>query len=151
MNDLTLPSGYLTGVIWAVTGSPGFALQGVPVEVHDIDIQTDEPGAYAIERLFPGCEKRQVKLSATQTMRSHFGELLIEGIEVEVMGDIQKPLADGTWSEPTDLNRHRRFVDIEGMRIPVMSLEYEETAYRTIGRIEKADLLKSYMAGKEDR
>jgi len=28
-------------VNWAVTGSLGFALQGVPVEPHHIDIQTD--------------------------------------------------------------------------------------------------------------
>lgn len=26
---------------WAVTGSLGMALQGVPVDVHDIDSQTD--------------------------------------------------------------------------------------------------------------
>ena len=37
-------------VAWAVTGSLGMALQGVPVTVHDIDIQTDEKGVYEIER-----------------------------------------------------------------------------------------------------
>lgn len=39
-------------VKWAVTGSLGFALQGVPVEPNDIDIQTDKRGAYEIERHF---------------------------------------------------------------------------------------------------
>jgi hypothetical protein len=38
-------------VNWAVTGSLGFALRGVPVTVHDIDIQTDKSGAYKIENL----------------------------------------------------------------------------------------------------
>ena len=37
---------------WAVTGSLRLALQGVPIEVHDIVIQTDKDGAYAIERCF---------------------------------------------------------------------------------------------------
>ena len=41
-----------TSLNWAVTGSLGFALQGVPVEPNDIDIQTDEKGAYKIERHF---------------------------------------------------------------------------------------------------
>ena len=41
-----------TDVNWVVTGSLGFALQGVPVQPHDIDIQTDKAGAYEIERLF---------------------------------------------------------------------------------------------------
>lgn len=37
-------------VNWGVTGSLSFALQEVPVEVHDIDIQTDKEGAYEIKR-----------------------------------------------------------------------------------------------------
>ena len=32
-------------IIWVLTGSLGMALQGVPVQVHDIDIQTDKEGA----------------------------------------------------------------------------------------------------------
>ena len=38
---------------WVVTGSLGMALQGMEIEVHDIDIQTDRQGAYEIESKFP--------------------------------------------------------------------------------------------------
>jgi len=41
-----------TSVNWAITGSLDFALQGVPVEPNDIDIQTDKRGAYEIEHHF---------------------------------------------------------------------------------------------------
>lgn len=41
-----------SSVNWVVTASLSLALQGVPVEVHDIDIESDEAGAYEIERLF---------------------------------------------------------------------------------------------------
>jgi hypothetical protein len=34
---------------WAITGSMGMALQGVDIDVHDIDIQTDSAGAYLIQ------------------------------------------------------------------------------------------------------
>lgn len=37
---------------WVVTGSLGFALQGVKVTINDIDLQTDEAGAYQIEKCF---------------------------------------------------------------------------------------------------
>jgi hypothetical protein len=37
-----------TEIKWAVTGSLGFALQGLVLEVGDIDLQTDESGAYAM-------------------------------------------------------------------------------------------------------
>lgn len=36
-------------VNWVVTGSPGFALQNVPVKTHDIYIQTYKERAYEIE------------------------------------------------------------------------------------------------------
>ena len=36
-------------VIWAVTGSLGFALQGMDIPINDIDLQTDKNGAYQIE------------------------------------------------------------------------------------------------------
>ena len=42
-------------VSWVVVGSLSLALQGVPIDVHDIDIATDTSGAYAIERLFSNC------------------------------------------------------------------------------------------------
>jgi hypothetical protein len=79
-------------VIWAVTGSLSFALQGLPLEPHDIDIQTDTEGAYEIERRFSSQMGRKVAFSSTKRMRSHFGALLIEGIVVEIMGDIQSDL-----------------------------------------------------------
>ena len=37
---------------WVVTGSLGMALQGVDIEVHDIDIQTNQHGAHEIENIF---------------------------------------------------------------------------------------------------
>ena len=137
-----------TDVNWAVTGSLGFALQGMPVEPHDIDIQSDEKGAYEIERLFSEYVSHPVALSSTEAMRSHFGALAIDGLEVEIMGDIQKRSDDGAWQEPTDLNRHKRMVDVEGMRVPVLSLEYEREAYLKMGRVEKAERLREWL---EDR
>jgi hypothetical protein len=135
----------VTDINWVVTGSLGFVLQGVPVEPHDIDIQSDETGVHEIERLFSEFVTRLVALSATHNVRSHIGALMIDGIEVEIMGDIQKALADGAWEEPTDLDRHKRFVEVEGMRIPVLSLEYERQAYGDMGRIEKAETLRQWL------
>ena len=78
-------------------------------------------------------------------MRSHFGALAIDGLNVEIMGDIQKRLPDGAWEVPVDLNRHKRFVEIEGMRIHVLSLEYEYQAYLKLGRTERAEMLKNWL------
>ncbi|SFJ95488.1 nucleotidyltransferase domain-containing protein [Thermoflavimicrobium dichotomicum] len=131
-------------ILWALTGSLGMALQGVPVEVHDIDIQTNRSGAYRLEELFSAYVARRVAFSSTDRIRSHFGALNIRGIQVEIMGDIEKRLPDGTWEEPVDLRTVRHFIEVEGRRIPVLSLDYEYEAYLKLGRAEKADLIRKY-------
>lgn len=134
---------------WALTGSLSFALQGLPVNPNDIDIQTDEAGAYEIEHLFSEFVVREVKFAATEKIRSHFGALEIDGVKVEIMGDIQKRLEDGTWEESVNLEHHIRFIEVEGMNVPVLALEYEYQAYMKLGRVEKAHMLKRVLEKRE--
>jgi hypothetical protein len=131
-----------TNVNWVVTGSFSFALQGIALEPNDIDLQTDEAGAYEIERRFSEFVARKVTFSSSEKIRSHFGALLIDDIKVEIMGDISKRLDARTWEEPVNLERYKRIIVVEGMQIPVLSLEYEYHAYLKLGRIEKAQILK---------
>ena len=138
----------ITSVNWAVTGSLGFALQGVPVEPNDIDIQTDKRGAYEIERYFSEFMTKRVTLSSTEKIRSYFGEFMINRIKVEIMGDIQKSLEDGSWENPVDLEHHKRVVQVEGMQVPVLSLEYEYQAYLKLGRVDKAEMLRNWLQGE---
>jgi len=130
---------------WAVTGSCGFALQGLDVTVHDIDVQTDSDGAYAIERALADRRGRAVAYSAAERIRSHFGALEIDGVTIEIMGGIQKRLGDGTWEPPVDIRPHRRWVAVDGMSIPVLALEYEYTAYLALGRAEQVVTLKTWI------
>jgi len=138
-----------SNINWAVTGSFGFALQNVPVTPHDIDLQTDEAGAYEIEHLLSEHVTRDVAFSSVENIRSHFGALTIDGIKVEIMGDIAKRLEDGTWEEPVDLERCKQFVEVEGMQIPVLSLEFEYQAYLKLGRQEKAQILRKVLQDRD--
>ena len=132
-------------LVWAITGSLGFALQGVPVSPHDIDLQTTAAGAYEIERRCAEYVTRPVSFATTERIQSHFGALSIAGLPVEIMGDIQKRLPDVSWAPPPDLPRHRHFVMFEGLCVPVLSLAYEAEAYRTLGRHETAGLLERWL------
>lgn len=134
-----------TDVNWVVTGSLGFALQGVPVQPNDIDLQTDKAGAYEIESLFSDVVIRKIEFSATERIKSHFGALQIDGIEVEIMGDIQKRGADGVWEEIINPAHYRQMVEIAGMLVPVLSLEYEYQAYLKFGRVEQAKMLRRWL------
>lgn len=133
-------------VLWAVTGSTSFVLQGMSLEAHDIDIQTDEASAYELGNRLKKYEIEPVHFCGTEKIRSHFGRLKICGTDVEIMGEIQKRLPDGSWERKFSLPPLIRSVDFEGMRIPVLSLAHEAAAYRKLGRTERADEIERFLA-----
>ncbi|MFN8497432.1 MAG: hypothetical protein U0641_06205 [Anaerolineae bacterium] len=71
------------------------------------------------------------------------GKLALEGMQVEVIGGIQKR-GDGGWEPPPDLPSLALTVAVEGMRLRVLPLAYEAEAYRRMGRLEKAALIQEY-------
>jgi len=91
------------GANWALTGSLNLALQGLPVKVKDIDILTDKAGAFMIENHFREFVARKVAFTSTQNIRSYLGALIINGVKVEIMGDVQLKSKDGSWEETVDI------------------------------------------------
>jgi hypothetical protein len=134
-----------TPITWAVTGSCSLALQGVHVAVHDIDLRTTAKDAYALEALFRPYQKRPVSFASTGTVQSHFGAFEINGIQVEIIGDMQHRLPDGTWEPIVDMNRFKVWVIVEEIDLPVMSLPFLYQAYQLLGRADKVALLKTWL------
>ena len=130
---------------WAVSGSLGMVLQGMDLPVHDIDIQTDEDGAYEIERRLADFVVKPVLFKGSDRMRSRLGKLAIDGVQVEVMGAIQKRLPDGSWEPPVLVADHRRWVELKDLKVPVLSLEYEAEAYQLMGREDRAALIRRWL------
>jgi hypothetical protein len=130
---------------WAVTGSCSLALQGVPVAVHDIDLRTTSQDAYALEALFRLYQKRPVSFASTGTVQSHFGALEINSIQVEIIGDMQHRLADGTWEPIVDMNHFKVWVRLGDIELPVMSLPFLYEAYQLLGRADKVGVLKNWL------
>lgn len=129
-------------IIWALTGSARFALQGIDSEINDIDLQTDKVGAYKIEECFSDQVTQPVVFSSSDKIRSYFGALLISGVRVEIMRDLQKRLPTGEWESPVDVESLREFLEVDNLRVLVLSLKHEHHAYRLLGWEEKALVLK---------
>ena len=132
-------------VNWAITASCSLALQGVPVAVRDIDVTTDRTGAYRIEQLFSAEMTRPVRLSHTETIQSFYGALLLEGYEVEVIGDAQYRRAGGEWDTLEDFAPHKHFLQVQEFILPVLTLEYEYSQYVRLGREAKVKLLAGWL------
>lgn len=132
-------------VIWAVTGSVGMALQGMPLEVHDIDLQTDRVGAYTIERALMKYSVKPARFVESERIQSYLGMLEIDGTQVEIMGDIQKRLENLGWEQPVNVERFRIWLDVDGTQVPVMRLDYEYQAYLKMGRTQKAEMIRDWL------
>ena len=130
---------------WALTGSASFTLQGVPLTPEDLDLQTNAWGAYELERRFAEYLVRPVALVTNSRVRSYWGSLRIEGIEVEIIGDIQKCLSDGTWTAPPVLSDVRTNFETCFGAIPMLNLAYEARAYEQMGRLRRAHLLDEWL------
>jgi aminoglycoside-2''-adenylyltransferase len=137
--------------IWVITGSLGMALQGLDLNVHDIDLQTDRLGAFEIESKFSQNVIEPVHYFPSERMRSYFGKLEMDGIQVEIMGELQKRLDGNTWEEPVNVEYHRRWVDFDGMQLPVLSLEYEYQAYLKLGRVERAEMVQKWLQAHAEK
>lgn len=126
---------------WALTGSASLRLQGVDLDVHDLDIQTDKQTIYEIERVLGDCIKAPVHLWESPGMRSLDGKAEIEGIQVELLANIAHKLPDGSWSSYTDFSR-LIWVEWHGWQVAVFPLEDEAQAYEAMGRTQKAALIR---------
>ncbi len=114
--------------------------------VHDVDIQTDRDGAYAIERRLAVDMIRPVRFSEAGCIRSHFGVFQLGGVTVEIMGDIEKKDQDGRWHDPPILPSWIVYTAFDGIEIPLLTLAYECAAYRMLGRHKTVTMLEDWMA-----
>jgi hypothetical protein len=130
---------------WAFTGSVGMALQGVNLEIADIDIQTNQTGSYQIQDHLSKYTVSKVRYLESLNIRSHFGTFRINEIAVEVMGDIEKRLDDGSWIGPPNLYPIIRLIDLDGVNVPALDLEYEKEAYRILGRVDTVREVEEFL------
>jgi S-adenosylmethionine-dependent methyltransferase len=123
------------GVPYTVVGGTSAALHGVPIAVKDIDIETTEADAYRCQKLFSKNVVEPVVLRSSDLYRSHLGRLDVDGVLVEVMGDLHR--REGTRWVPTAAVT-RETVLLDGVPVLASTLEEETLAYIRRQRLERA-------------
>jgi len=133
---------------WVVDGSLALFFHGVkiPSRPQDIDLNTDEMGAYRINEVLKEYEIRAVKWKKTEHIASHFGVFMINDIRVEVMGDLR------IWND--DVSHHcdmkyiikkAKTVNIKGQLVRLMPLEESLIGYMLLERNRRVDEIKDYL------
>jgi len=135
---------------WVLVGSTNLALQGVDVTPHDIDILTDEKGAFSINELLRDYEVRKVEYKESENLASYLGEFRIDGIKVEVMGDLRIKRPDGTWYKELVI-RGAKNANIGETEVPLYPLEKELEGYKILGRVEKVREIEKTLRRESSR
>lgn len=129
---------------WALTGSAGLRLQGVDVEVHDLDIQSDARGIYLLEERLAKFMRTPVHVWDSGRIRSLDGRASVLGVEVELIADVVVQGPDGPRAGSADPGL-RLVLGWRGRQVPVLPLEQEAAAYERLGRHEKAALIRRFL------
>jgi SAM-dependent methyltransferase len=123
------------GVTYKIVGGTAVALHGVPAPVKDLDLETDAEGAYRFQSLFADHAVKPVALGENETYRSHFGRFDVDGVMVEVMGDVHRRAAGGWLPTATQTETA---VDLDGLPVRVSWLEEGVLTYIRRGRLDRA-------------
>jgi hypothetical protein len=123
------------GVEYKVSGGTSAALHGVWLPVKDLDLEMGAEQAYRFQQIYQEYAIQPVRLSENDQYRSHFGKFEIDGVELDVMGDLERREGEiwkPTWTRTLDL------IDLDGTPVRVSWLEEETLAYIRRGRLERA-------------
>ncbi len=123
------------GITYRIVGGTSVALNGVPIKVNDIDIETSEQDAFRFQEIFSENAFQPPAWSEGGGYRSVFGRYDFQGVQIDIMGDLQRREGD-RWI-PTMTQTETR-VDLEGFSLPVSWLEEETLAYIRRGRLDRA-------------
>jgi hypothetical protein len=132
-----------TEYLWVLTGSAGLRLQGVDIPVNDLDLQTDGKTIFRLEKQLAEYMKTPVHFWKTEHTLSYHGQAEIDGLQVEFLGDMRHRRPDGPWEPPLNIESVLIWIDWHNLRIPALSLDHEALAYEKMGRVAKAELIRS--------
>ena len=133
---------------WVIIGSTNLALQGVDVDVHDIDVLTDKVGSLRVAEALKEHCVTPFSLKEKIPFKSYYGAFRILDVEVEVIAEIQHQLKTGRWSTKSRIKDMILFY-YKGLKIPLLPLESELEAYELMGRTEKVNKIKAVLDKKK--
>ena len=120
---------------YKITGGTVAALYGIPTLVNDIDIEVSAEDAYRFQGLFINFLIQSVILSDNGEHRSHFGQFKINGVLIDLMGNLHRR-EENRWIPSYTLTHDT--VELNGTLIHVPWLEEETLAYIRRGKLQRA-------------
>ncbi len=133
------------GVTWAIGASMLLYFKGITRDFHDIDIMVSEEDFNIVKEVLLTFGKMQPPNPNDKYRTKCFGEFTVEGVEVDVMAGFIIIDRDKEFYFPLVREAIQDFTEINGIKIPLQSLEEWRTYYKMMGRTEKVKMIDDWL------
>ena len=131
-------------ITWAVGASMLLYFKGITSEFHDIDIMVSEHEYdLAKEVLLSMGEIQPPDPNDTYRTR-YFGEFLVDGVDIDMIAGFRIIDKDKEYYFPLEQGTIVDFSEINGIRIPLQSVEDWLTYYKLMGRLDKVKMINDW-------
>jgi hypothetical protein len=142
----------LDGYQYAFRGTTSLVLQGLTMNVDDIDLLCDKKTALSCNKLLGDYLVEEVSYKEADKFKSYYGRFKINGIEVEVMGEWQLRDTKGGWSEPfTASEGEKKEIAVDDQAVYVTRIETELSLFAKMGRWNAYHKIKRQLPKEEDQ
>ncbi|MFC2028993.1 ATP-binding cassette domain-containing protein [Chloroflexota bacterium] len=129
---------------WCLSGSANLRLQGMDVQVHDLDIHCRQEDIKFVQEALADHMISPVRVLETGKIHSLDGRASISEVEIDLIANMQVQLDTGEWQDLVDLDQKIR-MDWQGKQLPLLPLSIEAQIYRVLGRMEKHHLVRDFI------
>jgi hypothetical protein len=119
--------------------------KGITRDFHDIDIMVSEEDFNIVKEVLLTFGKMQPPNPNDKYRTKCFGEFTVEGVEVDVMAGFIIIDRDKEFYFPLVREAIQDFTEINGIKIPLQSLEEWRTYYKMMGRTEKVKMIDDWL------
>ena len=123
----------LKGVRWTLIGSANLAVHGIEINPKDIDVLTDSKEITKIKSVLKEYEKKLFSYGEKGLFKSYLAEYKINKIKVEIMADFEVKRKN-KWISLSDRLNNLNIIKLNGVEIPVSSLDEQLKGYKKLGR-----------------
>lgn len=137
------------GINWAVGASLLLYFKGIVDSFHDIDVVMDERDVMRARALLDGMGTVERRMPDASYRTRMFLEYVIDGVEMDVMAGFAIVDNDGIEHFfPLRREDIQEYAQIDGVNIPLQSVEAWQTYYGLMGRTAKVTLITDWLASQ---
>ena len=133
-------------IVWGVGASMLLNIHGMTNKPNDIDILVDIKDIDKADKILSGIGEKKLREKTDRYSTKYFYEYVINGFDIDVMSGLQINHIDGIFEYTFDYDSISDIRNVNGVRIPLTSLEDWYVIYQLIpNREAKAAMIENYL------